>query len=161
MKIMSLEMEVTHLSLYSSLWAYDCTLFSSIKNLTRWKNGAVTDGGCLRNRTSTGSLDDKHMMWSVHTVCEQHSLSEQSIIPSEWFWLGFFGIKKIIHKIFFLFFVGVRSCVYVCVWVKKMSKFIFRNGIRNFFFLLLCLMERRDRYDNNFIESLRDWWKMS
>lgn len=73
----------THLSLYSSLCAYDCTLFSSIRNLTRWKNEAVTDGGCLRSSTSTGSFDDRHMMCSEHTLCEQHSLSEQSIIPSD------------------------------------------------------------------------------
>lgn len=74
--------QFTHLSLYSSLWAYDWTLSSSIKNLTRWWNEAVTDGGCLRSRTSTGSLDDKHIMCSAHTGCEQHSLSEQSIMPS-------------------------------------------------------------------------------
>lgn len=51
--------------------------------MTRWKNEAVTDGGCLRSSTSTGSFDDRHMMCSAHTLCEQHSLSEQSIIPSD------------------------------------------------------------------------------
>lgn len=73
----------THLSLYSSLCAYDCTLFSSIKNLTRWKKEAVTDGGCLRSSTSTGSFDERHMMCSVQTGVKQHSLSEQSIMPSD------------------------------------------------------------------------------
>lgn len=81
MKLM--EIEITYLSLYSSLCAYDCTPFSSIKNLTRWKNDAVTDGGCLRSKTSTGSLDVIHMMCWAQTGCEQHSLSEQSINPSK------------------------------------------------------------------------------
>lgn len=36
----------------------------------------------MRSRTSTGSLDDKHIMCSAHTGCEQHSLSEQSVMPS-------------------------------------------------------------------------------
>lgn len=71
-----------HLSAYSPVCAYDCTEFSSIRNLTRWKNDAVTEGGCFRKSTSTGSFDDKHIMCSEHTLCEQHSLSEQSINPS-------------------------------------------------------------------------------
>lgn len=72
----------TYLSLYSSMWAYDCTEFSSMRNFTLWQNDAVTEGGCFRRRTSTGSLLARHMMWSEQDGCEQHSLSEQSVIPS-------------------------------------------------------------------------------
>ncbi|KAI9590588.1 hypothetical protein GQX74_008755 [Glossina fuscipes] len=46
-------------------------------------NDAVTEGGCLRNKTSTGSLEDKHIICSAQAGCEQHSLSEQSVMPSE------------------------------------------------------------------------------
>jgi len=42
----------------------------------------VTEGGCFRSSTSTGSLDARHIMWSLQDGCEQHSLSEQSIKPS-------------------------------------------------------------------------------
>ena len=53
-----------------------------MRNLTLWKNEAVTLGGCLRSRTSTGSLLTRHIKCSAHAECVQHSLSEQSSIPS-------------------------------------------------------------------------------
>src|SRR3989442_1778663 len=54
-----------------------------MRNLTLWKKEEVTEGGCFRSRTSTGSFAVMHIKWSRQLGSSQHSESEQSAIPSE------------------------------------------------------------------------------
>ena len=67
----------------------------------------MTAGGCLRRRTSTGSLDSIHITWSIQAFEEQHSESEQSTKPSvNW------GKKKV--EVSFILFLA-STCVVVVV----------------------------------------------
>uniref|UniRef100_A0A1A9UDU9 Uncharacterized protein n=1 Tax=Glossina austeni TaxID=7395 RepID=A0A1A9UDU9_GLOAU len=63
-------------------------------------NDAVTEGGCLRNKTSTGSLEDKHIICSAQAGCEQHSLSEQSVMPSENKDIGLYIVEQWLMEIY-------------------------------------------------------------